>query len=402
VEFGVIAQATRRQKQRRRPYLNRWLVAAIFLAFSTQKIAYQDAVSLISQEIAPGDRWQVRLIVGPSDARNETVKTGPQTVSETVKQTVRPPLRTAALAGPISPDLGRVITVPRVDPITTGSIARPVAALGYAVNRASKGDLMIRRPAPRDGFHAGVVHTVALFAPPDVDGDLPRTAFILPPTPRTALTQAEAEKKADTKPSNAPEKKPAKSAKPDEPAAEPVALAYAAPEDKAESEAPFNAVIAKRGTIVLDPDIKSTHAWLNNAIPKSAHSRKELKCLADAIYFEARGEPERGRIAVAQVVLNRLKNPAYPNTICGKRNRCQFSFACDGIPERINNKAAWAEAQALAKRVMEDDRTLYLDDVGAATHYHATYVRPRWARHMTKKEKIGRHIFYQTHKGGWS
>ena len=135
----------------------------------------------------------------------------------------------------------------------------------------------------------------------------------------------------------------------------------------------------------------------------------EQRCLAEAVYFEARGEPAEGQAAVAQVVLNRVKSGLYPSSICGvvyqnksKRNRCQFSFACDGIRERITNKAAWAEAQALAKRVMDDDKTLYIKDVGASTHYHATYVRPRWARHMTKKQKIGRHIFYQTYKGGWS
>ena len=90
-----------------------------------------------------------------------------------------------------------------------------------------------------------------------------------------------------------------------------------------------------------------------------------MKCLATAIYFEARSEPESGQIAVAQVVLNRVKNPAYPNTVCGvvyqnkdKRNRCQFSFACDGIRDRISEQRAWSSAQALARRILNDDRTL--------------------------------------------
>ena len=83
------------------------------------------------------------------------------------------------------------------------------------------------------------------------------------------------------------------------------------------------------------------------------------------------------------MVLNRLKNPAYPNTICGvvyqnkdQRNRCQFSFACDGIPDRINEPARLGgRAGAGATKVVNDDSNLYLADVGAATHYHATYVR---------------------------
>lgn len=392
----MIVRATRRQKRRRKSHFNLWLIAAIFLALSTQRVAYQDAVSLISQEIAPGDRWQTRLIVGPSDARTKTARSRPESVGT--------PIQTAALAGPIVRETGRIITVPGVDPVTTGSTAGADVAIGAGINRASKSDLLIRREAPRNGFYAGLLKTVALFGPADIEPNGPRMAFILPPQPKIAATQAEVDRsQKDTNGAKVAENKP------EEPAAKPVTLAYAAPDEKAGSDAPFNAVIAKPGTIVLDPNVKATHAWLNNAIPKSAHSRKEMKCLADAIYFEARGEPELGRIAVAQVVLNRLKNPAYPDTICGvvyqnknRRNRCQFSFACDGIRERITNKPAWAEAQALAKRVMEDDKTLYIKDVGASTHYHATYVRPRWARHMTKKDKIGRHIFYQTYKGGWS
>jgi hypothetical protein len=288
----------------------------------------------------------------------------------------------------------------RPDPITTGSVARHVTAYVNRINRANKGDRLVAQKGWRRGFDAGLIHTVALFAPADAEPNLPRMAFILPPS-RTAIAAAE--------PDMAPDgDKAAKSAE-EKVTIQPVALAYAAPEDDAATDMPFNAVIAKPGTVMLDPDVKATHAWVNKQLPKTAHSKTEMKCLADAIYFEARGEPELGRVAVAQVVLNRLKNPAYPDTICGvvyqnksRRNRCQFSFACDGIRERITDKAAWVSAQALAKRILDDDKTLYIGDVGASTHYHANYVRPRWARHMTKKDKIGRHIFYQTYNGGWS
>ncbi len=95
---------------------------------------------------------------------------------------------------------------------------------------------------------------------------------------------------------------------------------------------------------------------------RASDSASELKCLATAIYFEARGEPEEGQLAVAQVVLNRVKNPAYPNTICGvvyqnktKRNRCQFSFACDGRSDRITDMTALGNrAEELAKRSVEE------------------------------------------------
>ncbi len=134
-------------------------------------------------------------------------------------------------------------------------------------------------------------------------------------------------------------------------------------------------------------------------------SDKELWCLSTAIYFEARGESYRGQVAVAQVVLNRVKDHRYPDTICGvvyqnqhRRNSCQFSFACDGIPESINDATSWAQAQDIARRYTSGE--LYLTEVGDATHYHATYVRPAWAPRMNKVTQIGLHVFYKF-KRGW-
>ena len=134
-------------------------------------------------------------------------------------------------------------------------------------------------------------------------------------------------------------------------------------------------------------------------------SEKEMWCLATAIYFESRGEKYRGQVAVGQVVMNRVKHRLYPSTICGvvfqnqhKRNACQFSFACDGIPERVTEQKSWKQAQEIAKGIV--DGSLYLSEVGYATHYHATYVRPHWAPRMKKVTKIGLHVFYQF-KRGW-
>jgi hypothetical protein len=134
-------------------------------------------------------------------------------------------------------------------------------------------------------------------------------------------------------------------------------------------------------------------------------SDKEYNCLATAIYFEARGEAYRGQIAVAQVVLNRVAHKLYPSTICGvvyqnqhKRNACQFSFACDGIPERVTEQKAWDTAQEVARGVLNG--SLLLPEVAYATHYHATYVYPHWAPRMKKETKIGLHVFYRF-KRGW-
>jgi len=134
-------------------------------------------------------------------------------------------------------------------------------------------------------------------------------------------------------------------------------------------------------------------------------SDRERWCLSTAIYFEARGESYRGQVAVAQVVLNRVKDHRYPETICGvvfqnqnRRNACQFSFACDGIPEVVNEPKPWEQAEDIARRVLDGE--LYLTEVGDATHYHASYVRPAWAPRMQKVTQIGLHVFYKF-KRGW-
>ena len=131
---------------------------------------------------------------------------------------------------------------------------------------------------------------------------------------------------------------------------------------------------------------------------------REQRCLAEAVYFEARSEPEEGQAAVAQVVLNRVKSGLYPGSICGvvyqNRHRhlaCQFTFACEGKSLRIGDRESWDQAQRVAREVLEGKT--YLADVGSSTHYHADYVRPRWARKLKKMDVIGRHIFYKLRPG---
>lgn len=139
--------------------------------------------------------------------------------------------------------------------------------------------------------------------------------------------------------------------------------------------------------------------------PKHTYSEREQWCLSTGIYFEARGESYRGQVAVAQTIINRVEHPNYPDTICGvvyqnqhRRNACQFSFACDGIPDRINEPTAWVKAQEITQTVL--NREIYLTEVADATHYHATYVRPHWARNMDKMTQVGLHVFYRF-KAGW-
>ena len=132
--------------------------------------------------------------------------------------------------------------------------------------------------------------------------------------------------------------------------------------------------------------------------------RTALKCLTQAVYYEAAVEPLDGRRAVAQVVLNRLRHPAYPKSVCGvvyqgsdRVTGCQFSFTCDGALLRAPALRPWREAEAVAREALAGHVEA---DVGTATHYHADYVLPRWAFELGKITQLGRHIFYRF-RGAW-
>jgi hypothetical protein len=132
---------------------------------------------------------------------------------------------------------------------------------------------------------------------------------------------------------------------------------------------------------------------------------KSAKCLANAIYFEARGEAVRGQIAVAQVVLNRVFSPFYPNNVCDvvyqNANRhlgCQFTFACDGIPDVITEPDAWLRAERIARDML--DGKLWMPEVAKSTHYHAYWVHPDWVNEMKKIYKLGVHTFYRPRAWG--
>lgn len=189
-----------------------------------------------------------------------------------------------------------------------------------------------------------------------------------------------------------------------------LAAAYASPAPDYARISPFDSILAKdqdnQGRFVPQIGPKD-HAWAASVLPPSVFSSDEQQCLATGIYFEARGESVKGQAAVAQVILNRVRNPAYPKTICGVvyqnddwRNACQFSFACDNVKDRVNSQEHWKIARQVAMAVTAGK--IWLPEVGSATHYHAVYVRPKWAAEMVKVGRIGMHVFYRTYGGGWS
>ena len=128
-------------------------------------------------------------------------------------------------------------------------------------------------------------------------------------------------------------------------------------------------------------------------------------CLARAVYFEARDQPYRGQVAVAQVVINRVFSGIYPRDVCGvvyqnshRRFACQFTFACDGKPDVVTERGPWYRARRIARQTL--DGKLYVQAVGTATHYHATYVHPYWVHEMRRYAREGIHLFYRPRAWG--
>ncbi|KFI31617.1 hypothetical protein CG51_05665 [Haematobacter missouriensis] len=132
-------------------------------------------------------------------------------------------------------------------------------------------------------------------------------------------------------------------------------------------------------------------SWLDEQ-PK-ANGDANWRCLAKAVYFESRGEPLQGQFAVAEVILNRVENQQWPNSICGVvKQGCQFSFMCDGTPDHIAERKAYERAGKIA-RLMLDGAPRQL--TYGATFFHTVHVKPGWSRKMARTTLIGDHLFYR-------
>ncbi|MFN7358259.1 cell wall hydrolase [Brevundimonas sp.] len=126
---------------------------------------------------------------------------------------------------------------------------------------------------------------------------------------------------------------------------------------------------------------------------------RDLECLTQAVYYEARGEGRAGMQAVAQVVLNRARHPAFPKTICGvvfqgasRQTGCQFSFTCNGAMRGAVSQTAWTRARDVAARALSGEVFAL---VGTATHFHTTAVSPRWRHSLLQVAQVGDHVFYR-------
>ena len=144
-------------------------------------------------------------------------------------------------------------------------------------------------------------------------------------------------------------------------------------------------------------EVQYTRDWLDTLPVASGGAA--WRCLAEALYFEARGESVKGQFGVAEVILNRVDSTSFPNSVCGvvqqgtgKLYQCQFSYRCDRYDEKIREKAAYARVAKIA-RVMIDGAQRPLTK--GATHYHTNAVNPRWARKFPRTATIGVHYFYR-------
>jgi spore germination cell wall hydrolase CwlJ-like protein len=138
-------------------------------------------------------------------------------------------------------------------------------------------------------------------------------------------------------------------------------------------------------------------SWLDSQPP--AAGGDQWRCLAEALYFEARGETVKGQFAVAEVILNRVKSARFPDSLCGvirqgtgRKYQCQFTYTCDGRKEVIAEPKAFERVSKVARAAMDGQSG---DLTGGATHYHTTSVRPSWARVYKQTARIGVHVFYR-------
>jgi hypothetical protein len=404
------------------------LAVLIFLLTPTSA-GYQDLGSLIVQQPQVAARWREHLIASPFGTIYASTFSLPRPLGTGMPDPTG--------FGPASFESRGTEITGTVESVSLREMPHPDPIVFPQVDRAGKGDLLVPRTRPQQPAEA--TRTEPL---PD---DL-RAALNAP-----ALPQEDAP--AASEPDSASDHRAASADEPDGPdlsileaAADPdpnahasrlffggpMARSPAAIEPWVQGEEPILMLPPRRP---VDSDIKLSALAPSNADPrtdtgvtiagkgevtgegrrpKSPAERlglegkaraKAEKCLANAIYFEARGESVRGQIAVGQVVMNRVFSGYYPNDVCGvvyqnaqRHLACQFTFACDGRSKAIHEPDAMERAKRIATATL--DGRLWLPEIGKATHYHAYWVRPWWVRTMHKLHKIGVHTFYRPRKWG--
>jgi spore germination cell wall hydrolase CwlJ-like protein len=381
------------------------VLAAVLMSLAPSGIAYQDLGALLAHQPGVAKRWHEHLIASPFGTIHAATFSLPRPVGTGLPH---PPLYALANFDPL--DLTESIGA---EPLGDGS-----APLQFPkVNRRDKHDSFLARrrkpmppmppvlaivPVPPDEIEASLRSPEAGRFDPYAEYEFPAPVEARASPPEMDLPDR------NWRPSET-------AAKPD-PQAEADRVYFGARPFAPSGEIkPWRAgeapVVASKGgeTIAAKGVVTG-----EDARPKSPAERLKLsgktrakseKCLANAVYFESRGEPVRGQIAVAQVVMNRVFSPFYPDNVCDvvyqnadRRNACQFTFACDGIPDVVTEPDAWERAKRIARDML--DGKLWLAEIAKSTHYHAYWVRPDWIGEMRRIDHIGVHIFYRPRNWG--
>ena len=428
--MSVLGAVSRKRRRRRRRLAPIGFGALVF-ALLPNTIGFQDLGALLARQPAVAERWHAHLIASPFGTIHAATFSMPRPVGTTIPH---PPIYALANFDPTD---------------ITGSIGAqplgdPMAPVQFpTVNRKTKGDSRISRP--REPLPP-LSPLLAIEPMPQVEASLrkdepagrfdpyskyefPDATDVRPAAPDVDLPYA------DIPPANLTAVAPKGGGAKDEGrvyfGVDPMAAEQGAIAPWAPGEAPVVLALRASG----DPDIKQSalgppdqdgEGKAGETIaskgevtgvdqrPRSPAERLALtgaalakaeKCLANAIYFEARGEPVRGQIAVAQVIMNRVFSPFYPNDVCGvvyqnshRHLACQFTFACDGIPDVVTEPDAWVRAQRIARDMI--DGKLWMPEVAKSTHYHAYWVHPSWVAEMKKMYKLGVHTFYRPRAWG--
>jgi spore germination cell wall hydrolase CwlJ-like protein len=389
-------------RAKRRPFAVHFGIAGALLLAFPSPIAQQDLASFLTYQAAPAERAQ-GFFLSFSALRTATFSLP----------------RPAGIAIPERPVLPVVARAAReTDPDITGSIPSIASTAGpdieadepqvTTINRASKGDLLVKHvaavpphvepaeessevPSPTPRYDIAMSLEMDPGLPKDEDEPRPDRAGTL-----ARLNENELPKQGViARVSRLFFRNEAAGSLP----------AILDPGDKPQLvSAPANAPVEGSTTVAAKGEVTGEEAQ-----PKSPAQRlgiagpalaKAEKCLADAIYFESRGETKQGQTAVAQVVINRAFSGFYPSDICGvvyqNANRylaCQFTFACEGKKLVVDEPDMWEQAKQISHDML--DGKLWLDEIGKATHYHAYWVHPDWIREMRKINRIGVHTFYR-------
>jgi spore germination cell wall hydrolase CwlJ-like protein len=444
----------RASRRKARGATTSFVLAVVLFVLAPARIGYQDLTSLIARQPAVGERWRAHLIASPFGTIHAARFSFPHPLGTTIPKPV-----THRLASVDRRDFE--VT----NSISTRAFfdldeAAPAPDLS-AVNRALKGHRLVGRPQPEWDLQQTQADDELAASPQPVAPSTYWLASITPIPERemafSARPHAEIPSGISNETTEADDEVPPVIAASERGPASPTPAGDASPairttrvyfgvepmggalgtmEPWAPGEQPVFDEPGARDLALEQPDApaiapREAFAMLEAAnggetiagkgevtgegkAPKSPAERlgltdeeraKAEKCLAEAVYFESRGESVRGQIAVAQVVMNRVFTGYYPDTVCGvvyqnahRRLACQFTFACDRVPDRVNEPDAWERAKRIARDTL--DGKYWLADVGKATHYHAYWVHPWWVRTMRKLDKIGVHTFYRPRKWG--